>query len=321
MIGLVCAVALCAVLGFAGVRKILDIERSRDAMVALGVPASLVGFGGWALPAVEIAVGVALLPPPARFVAGICAAVLLGSFTVLLAVNLLRGRHPVCACFGAQSSKPISWYSVARNALLLALSGLVISGYDPHIAGRVAVLSVAVLVAVALAGTVAVLGWMVVHLGRSQASLVRRVRDLESLANPDLLVDSGPVGLTVGERLPEVTMHREGRAAGVGEHLEAGRNTLLLMVSDACGACRDLVARHLPGMRAQDRVAVELALVHQPSHTSATQTWFEPDVVARWRVQATPAAVLVGPDGTVLSELAYGAADISGVIDGQLAAA
>jgi hypothetical protein len=53
------------------------------------------------------------------------AAGLLVAFTALLAVRLLQGRRPPCACFGTLSSKPIGWANVARNAVFLALAAVV----------------------------------------------------------------------------------------------------------------------------------------------------------------------------------------------------
>jgi hypothetical protein len=46
---------------------------------------------------------------------------LLLSFTVVIVSNLLRGNRPACACFGARANTPISWWTVARNGVLIAL--------------------------------------------------------------------------------------------------------------------------------------------------------------------------------------------------------
>jgi uncharacterized membrane protein YphA (DoxX/SURF4 family) len=46
---------------------------------------------------------------------------LLGAFTVWIVGQLAAGRHPPCACFGALSAAPLSWWHGARNAVLIAL--------------------------------------------------------------------------------------------------------------------------------------------------------------------------------------------------------
>ena len=52
----------------------------------------------------------------------VAAAALLGAFTVLLVVRLAQGRRPPCACFGAWSTRPVGFGSVARNVVLIALA-------------------------------------------------------------------------------------------------------------------------------------------------------------------------------------------------------
>jgi uncharacterized membrane protein YphA (DoxX/SURF4 family) len=59
---------------------------------------------GWGVPAVPLA-----------------AVTLLGAFTVLLVVRLAQGRRPPCACFGRLATRPITWWSVARNVGLMGL--------------------------------------------------------------------------------------------------------------------------------------------------------------------------------------------------------
>jgi hypothetical protein len=114
----VAGVALGAVLLVAGIAKRIDR--------AWPVEASAFGVPRWAarlLPYVEVALG-ALLVAGVRqpFVAGVAAILLIG-FTVKLVMLLLHGRRPPCACFGARSARPIGWWSIVRNLLLLALAG------------------------------------------------------------------------------------------------------------------------------------------------------------------------------------------------------
>jgi hypothetical protein len=50
-------------------------------------------------------------------------------FTVQILRQLRRGRHPMCACFGAWSAKPLGATHVARNVALMALALVAISAH------------------------------------------------------------------------------------------------------------------------------------------------------------------------------------------------
>jgi len=73
------------------------------------------------LPRVEIAcgllLGLGLAVPIAAFLAGVAFLI----FTWIVAANLLRGRRMDCGCFG-EFGKPITWWTVGRNSLLLSLA-------------------------------------------------------------------------------------------------------------------------------------------------------------------------------------------------------
>lgn len=92
---------------------------------------------GWPLQAADLGVPtwVARLVPPVELVLGALlvvgvaqpwapwlAVVLLVAFTTLLVLRLAQGRRPPCACFGRLSQRPIGWWSVARNVVLVALA-------------------------------------------------------------------------------------------------------------------------------------------------------------------------------------------------------
>ena len=82
----------------------------------LGVPRGAVR----AIPVLELVIGVALVA--GMPFAGVVAIVLLGAFTVFLVVALARGVEAPCACFGSLTTRPVSWWSVARNVVLIGLA-------------------------------------------------------------------------------------------------------------------------------------------------------------------------------------------------------
>jgi hypothetical protein len=103
---------------YAGVSKLLAGREWPRAARALGVPAVVAHPVTFA----EIVVGLGVVLGDSwrgRFLAA--AALMLGAFTVLLAVQLRRGIRPPCACFGGASQRPIGARDVVRNASLLAL--------------------------------------------------------------------------------------------------------------------------------------------------------------------------------------------------------
>jgi hypothetical protein len=74
------------------------------------------------LPVIEIVLGAMLAVSIGRRALALVAFAILMVFTVQILRQLRRGRHPMCACFGAWSAKPLGWGHVARNLALMALA-------------------------------------------------------------------------------------------------------------------------------------------------------------------------------------------------------
>lgn len=110
-----------------GVAKIKS-GRESSAQVIRGyrfVPEPLVGVLVFALPAVELVIGVCLLTGVATKAAAWGAAVLLGGFTIAAAVVLARGERTGCGCFGRYFEQLISPKIIIRNLALVGLALLV----------------------------------------------------------------------------------------------------------------------------------------------------------------------------------------------------
>jgi uncharacterized membrane protein YphA (DoxX/SURF4 family) len=91
---------------------------------ASGVPRAVAS----GLPVAELVLGAAVVtglwsPWPAVVAIGMLAA-----FSAWILVQLARGRHPNCACFGSLSASALSWRHAARNAALIALAALAAAG-------------------------------------------------------------------------------------------------------------------------------------------------------------------------------------------------
>ena len=114
---------LGAALVVAGGSKIQAWGRWIDDARGLGAPRAVAVV----LPWFEVALGAAVISGLAAPWPTVFALVVLGGYTAWIVGLLVRGRHPPCACFGALSAAPLSWWHVARNAGLMLLAVLAIS--------------------------------------------------------------------------------------------------------------------------------------------------------------------------------------------------
>lgn len=100
MIVEVARIVVAAVLMVAALGKLADRQASRESVAAFGVPAAAAPALGWALIGAELVTASALLFGPSHDWAAVGALVLLVILSGAAAANLVRGRAPVCHCFG-----------------------------------------------------------------------------------------------------------------------------------------------------------------------------------------------------------------------------
>ena len=105
------ALVLAVVFAWSSLAKLV----TQPDMTELGLPAST----ALVVSLVEVALAVALLVSSAN--GGLAALVVLAGFTTFLLKRVNRGQS--CACFGT-SAAPVTWWSVGRNAVLLALAAV-----------------------------------------------------------------------------------------------------------------------------------------------------------------------------------------------------
>ncbi|MGI9053500.1 MAG: MauE/DoxX family redox-associated membrane protein [Ilumatobacteraceae bacterium] len=117
-IGTVAAVVLGAVFVVAAGSKLAAGAAWPAQARSLGAPPPV----AVALPGIELVVGALLITTIAMPVPAVLAIVLLIGFSVLIARQLVNGRHPPCACFGAWSSRPLDESHLVRNAALVMLA-------------------------------------------------------------------------------------------------------------------------------------------------------------------------------------------------------
>lgn len=150
-VGYAAALAMAAVLGWAGMAKWQRPRATAESFAGLGVPAPAL----WArvVPFAEVVVAAVLVVVPRA--GAVCALGLLFAFTVALVVALRRGAEVGCACFGAAKVRPVSTVELVRNAglsILAATAWTVPSPVRPTVE------------AVAVVGAAFGFGWLGVHL-------------------------------------------------------------------------------------------------------------------------------------------------------------
>lgn len=295
---------LSVVLAVSAVAKLRDPLAVEDALVSLRVPSFVPRrAAGRTVPWVEGALAVLLLVSPDRLLVVVAALVVvtMAVYTGLIA-RALGFETPVdCACFGSLGSHTVDRVTLARNLLLLVLSGAALGialdgGSAPAAisdlrAGDWWALAAA-LAAVAVAVAVAV---------------VRpRVDPAAPSMEPTLDYERTPIPYGV-LTLPD------GSTATLAE-LASTQARLLVVLNAHCGSCIR-TAEKLDDWAEQLAPAVGLIAVHSEAgldlpHASGL-TMIEPEHnVRRIFSVGAPGAVLLGADGLMAGGPVAGAEDV-----------
>jgi thiol-disulfide isomerase/thioredoxin len=327
---LIARLLLAVVFFVAGVGKLTDQAGSRQMARDFGVPSGLARPFGLLLPLLELAAAVALLPVATALWGAVAALGLLLAFMAAIAVNLARGRHPDCHCFGQIDSGPVGGRTLLRDGALVAVAGFAVWGTHQAPAAGVSgwlgsgnSLEVIGLIGVGVALLLALLeGWAAVELLRRHGSLLLRVERLESLPSPGPALpaptaDAGP-GLPVGTPAPAFSLSGLFGETLTLESLRSGSLPVLLaFVAPSCGPCIALMPELAQWQReAAGRVAVAYISSGSAEDNRAKAGEFgvasvliqqESEVANAYQAWGTPSAVLVNADGRIGSSVAQGA--------------
>jgi methylamine utilization protein MauE len=235
---------LAAVFAVAAAGKLVGRSRTVETLAEFGVPESIRRPIAIALPLVELAIAVALLPAATVAWGALAAALLLAAFTAAVARALLQGREVDCNCFGSLGSNRISRWTLARNVLLLVLAGgvAIAAQSDP---GTSAVAWLANLdtaqlallcagVAVVLAALSLAFFW---QLMRQNGRLLEQIEALEAGGG-----GAAPIGPQPGDLAPSFALPALGGGGlALEELLAAGRGLVVVVTDPGCGACDPLL--------------------------------------------------------------------------------
>ena len=117
--------SLAAVFVVSAFAKFTDRDGFLSSLAGFGAPERFRPSLAALIPVFELLIAVGLLPGIYTWPAAVGALGLLVVFTLLIAVNIVRGRRPECHGFGQFSSASMGWVSVARNSLLVAAAAAV----------------------------------------------------------------------------------------------------------------------------------------------------------------------------------------------------
>jgi uncharacterized membrane protein YphA (DoxX/SURF4 family)/thiol-disulfide isomerase/thioredoxin len=314
---------LALVFAVAGVTKLLDLPGSRRALGEFGVPAGLTTFGAVAVPAVELACAAALVIGRSARYGAVAALLLLTAFIAGILRANAHGRMPDCHCFGQLQSEPAGPSTVVRNGILAGIAVTIIAagpwtsvshGFNDLTGPQIAM--------VVLAPLAILLSLIAAHLWGKSRRLERELAEARAAGHP--------VGLPLGAPAPEFDLAPLRGVAGTLQDLLADRRPVVLVfVSASCGPCLEMLpeigewqaslahALTLPVIFTGQRdeilglaggARLSLALAQQAN-----------EVFELYRLRATPAAVLVQPDGTIGSAAVEGSPAIEALIRSVIA--
>jgi peroxiredoxin len=328
-------IVLAAVFGFAGALKLLSLREFRETLSSFRVPLLFVPSTAIAIPLLELVITAGLLWPATAWRTSIAASVLLLLFTLVLVINLIRGRRPKCRCFGKLQSSPIDWTSVGINCIWLALSAeLVLAGPQRASQGLSATrelregMAFGFVLLAALAGGVAFAIWLCLQVLRQNGRVLSRLEALErEMATIKSFMGNivSRAGLPIGSRAPSFQLSTvSGETVTLEDLLASERSSLLVFVDPDCSPCQSLMAdferwEHELGEK------LTLALVSRGKAAENRRKFgfdhrrvllqTKSEVAELYQCSGTPAAVLISPAGYVQSDLGIGTEGIKKLVN------
>lgn len=278
----------------AGLRKLREADATASTLRGFGVPAALAGGIAPVLPWAELTVVVLLLAPGLATLGAGLALLLLVGFSAAIVAALLRGKRPACNCFGQAPDKPISWWTAARNALLLA-----------------ALLAAQTMLLTKLFGQQ---GRMLLRIDNLE--LAQRGRDSVAHTVP---VASGPA---IGALAPDFELMplAGGGAQRLSHRLATRQDLVLVFISPDCAPCHELLVWLL---RQPQRGLAVVVTSGSPEHNRRLRKGHDGlDIVIQsgqeaqdlYGVIGTPSAVRVR-DGRIASPTAIGLTPIQSLFE------
>jgi methylamine dehydrogenase accessory protein MauD len=324
MLARLCLISVFVIAAFS---KFRDRAGFRDALRDFGLPPWSESPLVTALPLAELSVAALLIADKtARWGAG-AALALLAIFIGVIARSVIRGEKPNCHCFGQLHSSPVGWTTLARNGGLATIAGLVFwrGGEYPVIVTPVpTVASVATWIALGLAlaafSIAAIDAWLLLYVLPQQGRFLVRLEKVETA------MGMGPGdGLAVGTQAPDFELpSTSGERVSLAHLLLHSRPVVVVFSNPDCEPC-DALLPEIARWEREQRDKVTLALIARGTldrnREKATRHDLAPVLVQRerevaeaYKVDSTPAAVVIDANGRIASRTAYGAEPITALL-------
>jgi len=339
----VARILLAAVFVLAGVAKLADRTGFRQTLVAFGLPPRLTAPLGILTPLAELTLALAVLGVSSAHWGAVGALALLTVFTAAISVTLSRGKAPACRCFGQLAAAPVGPRTLMRNGALIATAAFI--GFNPAgpgpslvmwFGGLTSTQRVASLGGVLGFALLAVEAALLLQILKQQGRILLRldkceirpfVRESRTAGNEITMV-----GLPIGSLAPGFSLPGlRGETVTLEELVAGGRPVLLLFTNPHCGPCQALLPEI--GRWQREHVSkLSIAVVSEgtPAENRAKTAGHGVDrvllqrqreVADTYQAWGTPAAVLLGPDGTIDSPTVQGADAIRALVARSLGTA
>jgi peroxiredoxin/uncharacterized membrane protein YphA (DoxX/SURF4 family) len=323
---------LFGVFVLAGVTKLLDRPGSEKAVKDFGVSDDLAKPVAYALPIVEIVVGLSFLFVGTSWLASIGGLLLLLVFIGGMIYQMAQGNAPDCHCFGQIHSEPVGRSSLIRNigfailALLLAVQGSSGQGLDLTTSPN------DMLQAVLILGILILLAIAVFYLKKildQQLQITRRIEVLELVSRDGAVVERESAGnpgesLPIGSPFPEFEMATTGgQRVSLKDLIARKKPMLFVFVGPDCGPCNALYPE-IKAWREELKDKLQFVLVSN-GKLKANQEKFagDPDILLQEkrelaemvRVRWTPTSVYVNAEGKIASHTVAGDSGLRELVD------
>lgn len=332
---LIARLVLTGVFGVAGIAKLFDLKGSQKAVADFGVPEGLAKPLGVALPIIEIATAILLLPLTTAWLGAISALALLLVFLGGIAYNFAKGNTPDCHCFGQIHSEPVGWSTLIRNSILAAIAGFVVfAGRENPGASAFAWiedLSAAekmnLVFGVLTIGLLVFIATKLKAIQTQQIVLQRHIELLEIGENIGAVEREEAVppaeGLPIGAALPNFSLPAaSGKLFSSEDLLKTNKPALLFFVSPSCSPCAALLPE-IEDWRREFGEKMNFVFVSSGTEKENIAKFGEDKTVLLqkerelmnvFRAKWTPSAVLINSNGTIGSRLATGDAAIRALV-------
>lgn len=327
---------LAAIFVVAGAAKLSDLSGTREAIAGFGIPRRFATPLAWLLPISELLVAGALLPASTAWLGAAGSLILLVAFSAGIANVVARGRQTECHCFGQLHSARVSWKTFARNILLAVVAGFVLvaarNGIAPSYLDslqRFNAIEIFTASTMVIALTLfAVIGWFMLHLLRQQGRLLVRLdklqKDLESRSPSAARVAAN--GLAVGTRGPffEIPDIR-GIKTTLTDLLSPLSPLMLIFSHPQCSPCGRMfpeIAQWQNDYAGKLKIAVISGSTVEDNRDASTKYGIatiliqhEMEVADAYQSYATPSAIILSPEGVIVSTVAQGRDEIRLLLD------